>query len=308
MALRYVTVDVFTDTRFGGNQLSVVLDAGGLGDDLMQDIASEFSYAETTFVRPPADAAHTAEVRIFTPKAEVPFAGHPNVGTAFALARIGEVFGKPIGESVLFEEKAGLVPVEIHREGSSGGSEPVGARLTSPQAFEIGDPVGAEVVAACCGIASTDLAVNIHEPCIASTGLPWVFARAKSTEVVARARPDAGAFAEHLPASVAVGIELYIPAAATAPDGAEIVARVFAPEFGVPEDAATGSANVTLGGLLAALDPASDTDLVTTISQGVEMGRPSLLVAEADKADGTVTATRIGGRCVPVMEGTLSVD
>ena len=304
MALKYETVDVFTDVRFGGNQLSVVLDAGGLGTELMQAIASEFSYAETTFVRPPADPAHTAEVRIFTPKAEVPFAGHPNVGTAFALARIGEVFGKPIGDTVQFEEQAGLVAVEIHREGGA----PVGARLTSPQPFELGDPVRSDVIAACCGLAPADIATQVHEPCRASCGLPWVFACAASPEVVARARPDAAAFAEHLPAAVSVGIELYAPAAGTAPNGADYTARVFAPEFGVSEDAATGSANVTLAGLLAALDPVADTNLVTTISQGVEMGRPSLLIAEADKTDGTVTATRIGGRCVPVMSGTLTID
>jgi trans-2,3-dihydro-3-hydroxyanthranilate isomerase len=304
MALRYVTVDVFSDFRFGGNQLSVVLDAGGLDEELMQAIASEFSYAETTFVRPPADAANTAEVRIFTPKSEVPFAGHPNVGTAFALARIGEVFGKPVGETVRFEEKAGLVPVEIHRDGG----DPVGARLTSPQPFELGDPVRADVIAACCGIEPSDIATHVHEPCKASCGLPWVFACAASPEVVARARPNSAAFAEHLPASASVGIELYAPVGGTAPNGADCTARVFAPEFGVTEDAATGSANVTLAGLLAALDPAADATLVTTISQGVEMGRPSLLIAEADKADGAVTATRIGGRCVPVMDGSLTLD
>ena len=304
MALRYVTVDVFSDVRFGGNQLSVVLDAGELDDELMQAIASEFSYAETTFVRPPADAANTAEVRIFTPKAELPFAGHPNVGTAYALARIGEVFGQPIGDAVRFEEKAGLVPVEIHRDGD----QPIGARLTSPQPFELGDPVRADVISACCGIEPTDIASHVHEPCIASCGLPWVFACAVSPEVVARARADVEAFAEHFPASVAIGIELYAPAAGAAPNGADYTARVFAPEFGVTEDAATGSANVTLVGLLAALDPATDANLVTTVSQGVEMGRPSLLIAEADKADGAVTATRIGGRCVPVMEGTLTLD
>ena len=304
MALSYVTVDVFTDSRFGGNQLSVVLDAGGLDDSLMQAIASEFSYAETTFVRPPADSANTAEIRIFTPTTELPFAGHPNVGTAFALARAGEVFGEPIGDTVLFEEKAGLVPVEIHRENGV----PMGTRLTSPQVFELGNPLPAQVIAACCGIETADIAGDAHEPCVASCGLPWVFACATGPEVVARARPDAVAFAEHLPASIAVGIELYAPAQGTAPDGAEITARVFAPEFGITEDAATGSANVTLGGLLAALDPSPGLALRRTISQGVEMGRPSLLVAEADKVDGSVTATRIGGRCVPVMEGTLALD
>ena len=308
MALTYVTVDVFTDIRFGGNQLSVVLEASGLDTELMQSIAAEFSYAETTFVLPPADPANTAEVRIFTPKAELPFAGHPNVGTAFALARLGEVFGKPVGDTVQFEEKAGRVPFEIQRSESG----PTGARLTSPQAFTLGDPVRAEVVAACCGIEPGEIAVagapGAHEPTIASCGVPFVFACATSPEVVARARPDTRAFAEHLPPSTAVGIELYAPAAGSAPHGADITARVFAPEFGVTEDAATGSANVALAGLLAVLDTAGSTELVTTISQGVEMGRPSLLVAEADKRDGTVTETRIGGHCVPVMEGSLSLD
>ena len=303
MKLSYVTVDVFTDTRFGGNQLAVVLDAGGLDDGLMQAIASEFSYSETTFVCPPSDPAHTAEVRIFTPGTEIPFAGHPNIGTAFALARRGEIFGKSIADTVVFEEKAGLVAVEIHREAGA----PVGARLTSPQAFKLGDPVAADVISACCSIATTEIAVNVHEPCVASCGLPWVFACATGPGVIIKARPDAGAFAELLPARVVAGIELYAPAAGTTPDGAEYKVRVFAPEFGVTEDAATGSANVSLAGLLAELQSGADMQLVTTISQGIEMGRPSLLVAEADKENGTVTATRIGGRCVPVMEGTLAL-
>ena len=303
LALSYVTVDVFTDTRFGGNQLAVVFDGEGLDDGLMQAIALEFSYSETTFVCPPADPAHTAEVRIFTPRAEIPFAGHPNIGTAFALARRGEIFGKPIGGTVEFEEKAGLVAVEIQRENG----EPVGARLTSPQVFEPGARIPADIISACCGIASAEIAGNIHEPCVASCGLPWVFACATGPEVVARARPDAGAFARLLPATMAAGIELYAPAVVTAPGDAGYKARVFAPEFGVTEDAATGSANVTLAGLLASLRSEADTEFVMTISQGVEMGRPSLLIAEADKANSIVTATRIGGRCVPIMEGILAL-
>src|SRR5215470_3348737 len=122
----FVTVDVFTDRRFGGNPLAVFTDAEGLSSAEMQSIAAEFNLAETTFVLPPKDPAHTAEVRIFTPKAEIPFAGHPNVGTAFVLARAGESYGRRIaGSKLVFEEKAGLVPIDIDRQGD----EVLGARL-----------------------------------------------------------------------------------------------------------------------------------------------------------------------------------
>src|SRR5262245_60108646 len=119
MKIDFQTVDVFTTERFGGNPLAVIADARGLSAGQMQRIAAEFNLSETTFVLPPKDVANSAEVRIFTPKAEMPFAGHPNVGTAFALARRGELFGKPLnGEAVRFEEKAGLVAIDILREGA----------------------------------------------------------------------------------------------------------------------------------------------------------------------------------------------
>ena len=113
MKRQFVTVDVFTDRPFGGTPLAVVLDAQGLATERMQAIAAEFNYAETTFVLPPRDPRHTEEVRIFTPKAEMPFAGHPNVGTAFVLARANE----KSGDRLVFEEKAGLVHMDLIREG-----------------------------------------------------------------------------------------------------------------------------------------------------------------------------------------------
>src|SRR2546421_11329182 len=130
MERKFVTVDVFTDRRFSGNPLAVVLDAQGLATPEMQKIAAEFNLAETTFVLPPKDPAHTAEVRIFTPRHEMPFAGHPNVGTAFALAREGTSYGRPVnGDRVIFEEKAGLVPITLLKDGATVS----GARLASPQ-------------------------------------------------------------------------------------------------------------------------------------------------------------------------------
>src|SRR6266550_2459658 len=149
MKLEFATVDVFTDRRFGGNPLAVVTNAQGLSTGQMQAIAAEFNLAETTLVLPPRDAAHTAEVRIFTPKAEMPFAGHPNVGTAFVLARAGESYGRAIsGDRLVFEEKAGLVPLDITREQGT----VVAARLAAPQKLTLGDEVTPEIVASICGL------------------------------------------------------------------------------------------------------------------------------------------------------------
>src|SRR5205807_5258920 len=154
MRLNFVTVDVFTTTQFAGNPLGVVLNAEGLSSEQMQAIAAEFNLSETTFVLPPKDPAHTAEVRIFTPRHEMPFAGHPNVGTAFVLARAGVSYGRPVsGDRVIFEEKAGLVPIEILRDGATA----IGAKLASPQPLSVGAEIASELVASACGISLTDI-------------------------------------------------------------------------------------------------------------------------------------------------------
>src|SRR5580704_1955836 len=147
MKLEFTTVDVFTDRPFGGNPLAVVTNAQGLSTGQMQSIAAEFNLAETTFVLPPKDPAHTAEVRIFTPKYEMPFAGHPNVGTAFALARAGTSYGRTVrSDGVIFEEKAGLVPISFLNEGT----KIVGARLASPQLLTLGGEIPLELIASAC--------------------------------------------------------------------------------------------------------------------------------------------------------------
>src|SRR5581483_11068777 len=149
MKLNFVTVDVFTGTQFAGNPLGVVLNAEGLSGGQMQAIAAEFNLAETTFVLPPKDPANTAEVRIFTPRYEMPFAGHPNVGTAFALARAGTSYGRAItGEAVVFEEKAGIVPISLQRKGAT----VIGARLASPQPLTLGAEIPAELIASACSL------------------------------------------------------------------------------------------------------------------------------------------------------------
>jgi trans-2,3-dihydro-3-hydroxyanthranilate isomerase len=293
MKRTYVTVDVFTDRKFGGNPLAVVLDAEGLSGAQMQAVAAEFNYAETTFVLPPKDPNHTAEVRIFTPKAEMPFAGHPNVGTAFMLAHLGRV----TGDRLVFEEKAGLVPLELTRTAG----QVTAARLAAPRPFTMGETVEASLVAEACGLDPRDIKGT---PVVVSTGNNFLFAEVVSREALKRAAGRTDVFARHLPMERTVGIHLFVP---IHEDGVEIQTRMFAPLFGVPEDPATGSANVSLAGLLAHRDPRADVSLAMTIGQGFDMGRPSILQGAADKKGGTVTATYIGGRCVPMMTGTIEV-
>jgi trans-2,3-dihydro-3-hydroxyanthranilate isomerase len=296
MQLEFVTVDVFTETRFGGNPLAVLPDAGALDSAQMQSIAAEFNLSETTFVLPPEEAAHSAQVRIFTPKAELPFAGHPNVGTAFVLARRGHRH-----DPLIFEEKAGLVPIDLLRDD---GGAVVGARLTAPQPLTRGRDIAADIVATACGLAASDIATGHHLPCIASCGTPFILAELKTRRALEAAQPRTEIFAQNVPVDDATGILVYVRDGA---EGIDLRARMFAPLQGVPEDPATGSGNVALAGLLASLRPEPELSLRLRIAQGVEMGRPSLLEASAEKRGGKITETRIGGRCVPVMSGVIEI-
>ena len=300
----YEVVDVFTTTRFGGNPLAVILDARDLEDTLMQPIAAEFGFSETTFVLPPADSQNTARVRIFTPTSEVPFAGHPNVGTAFVLARRGAVFGRPVGEQMRFEELAGLVEVKVLRDGDA----VAGAAITAPRALEVGQPVAVDLVAACAGLSPQDIAVTAHPPRIVSVGLPFVVAELASRAALARARPNVASFAEADAAvpSKAGGFALfvYVPTPGAAQ---QFSARMFAPLDNVPEDPATGSASAALAAYRVALMPEADADIALGIEQGVDMGRPSQIRLQVRKAGGVVQQVVVGGDCVPVMRGTLSV-
>ena len=296
MKLKFTTVDVFTDRQFGGNPLAVVLDGQGLTAAQMQAIAAEFNLAETTFVLPPKDLRHAAEVRIFTPKAEMPFAGHPNVGTAFVLARSGRV----TGDKLVFEEKAGLVPMDIRRENGV----VVATRLAAPVPLSFGEEIAPDLVAAACSLKPGDLKLDVHPPRVASCGAPLLFVEVKSREVLRSAAPRAEVFARELPRERLVGIHLYVQTK----DGAiDVHTRMFAPEHGIPEDPATGGANVALVGVLAHHRPETDMTLSLTIGQGFDMGRPSILEASAEKKSGKVVATYIGGRCVPVMTGEIEL-
>jgi trans-2,3-dihydro-3-hydroxyanthranilate isomerase len=301
MKLDFVTVDVFTDKQFAGNPLGVVLNAEGLTTEQMQSVAAEFNLAETTFVLPPKDPANAAEVRIFTPRYEMPFAGHPNVGTAYALARAGTSYGRAVPQDcVTFEEKAGLVPITLLRDGGAIS----GARLVSPQRLSVGAEIPVELIASACSLAPDDIETRHHRPCIASCGAAFILAELKSRDALKKAAARTDVFHREVSKQPATSILIYAQANEAEID---IRARMFAPHHGIPEDPATGSANVALIGLLAALRPETDLRLRKTIAQGVEMGRASFLHAEAEKTNGVVTATSIGGRCVHVMSGSIDL-
>jgi trans-2,3-dihydro-3-hydroxyanthranilate isomerase len=298
MQRRYITVDVFTDRAFGGNPLAVVLDAGGLSTAQMQAIASEFNYSETTFVLPPQDSAHDAQVRIFTVNREIPFAGHPNVGTAFVLATQA---AKPPAR-LLFEEQAGLVPVEI----LTGQSGVAGAELTAPQPLKRTAELSAAQAAACLSLSANDVKTDRHPPQIASVGLPFLMVELSSREALRRAKPDATAFDKPFPCDGSDAVYFYTRDIPVGEQPLDLQARMFHPgSSGLSEDPATGSATAAAAALLADLDPTRDGELKLRIGQGVDMGRPSLLLTRVRKQNGAVVSTHVGGGCVQMMEGTF---
>jgi trans-2,3-dihydro-3-hydroxyanthranilate isomerase len=297
----YVTVNVFTGTRFAGNPLAVFPDARGLTDAQMQALAAEFNLSETSFVLPPDNPQHHARVRIFTPRRELPFAGHPNVGTGYVLA--SRMVNPP--EHLVFEELAGLVRVHLLR----GADRAItGARISAPRALSIDIAIPTELVAACASLQPTDILTTAHSPLVASVGTPFVLAEVASVAALSRASPDIGAFraaVTELP-EIAERFALMLYARRDG-DATRLRARMFAPLAGIMEDPATGSACAALAALLTSLAPGENADLHYEIEQGVEIGRPSQIIAGAHKtAEGPVLAT-VAGSCVPVMRGTVEV-
>jgi trans-2,3-dihydro-3-hydroxyanthranilate isomerase len=297
---RYATTDVFTDRMFGGNPLAVVLDAEGLSTVQMQSIALEFNYSETTFILPPDDPAHTAKVRIFTPRVEVPFAGHPNVGTAFIAARESRFAAAAASGHLLFEEAAGLVPLTLLQENGA----LTGAELRAPQSLLRGSEVSREVAAACLSIEPSDIAMRRHPAQVISVGLPFLAVELGSRDALRRSKPDIAAHAAVLPLDGADAVFAYW----RAPDESRetvLHARTFAPLDGVMEDPATGSACAAAITLLATLESSAPTTRAWRIHQGVDLGRPSLLLGRTTLRHGAVIDTYIGGSCVPVLEGSF---
>ena len=293
----FVTIDVFTDTRFGGNPLAVFVDAQGLTDAQMQSLAAEMNLSETTFVLPPADPANTARVRIFNRTAEMPFAGHPSVGTGYVLAQRGT-------KGVLkLEVPAGIVEVEIVRDKAGA---PSGALIAAPKPLALGPEYDVETIAACCGLDPEDVLTDAHMPVEASVGIDFILANVKA-EALPKASPNLTAFkfaAEQVAPKAELSTAERLSILMYARDGNQVNARMFAPLSGTWEDAATGSANAALAALLLSLS--ADQTGTWEVTQGVEMGRPSKLAVAATRTPDGIRA-RVGGGCVPVFRGEALV-
>jgi trans-2,3-dihydro-3-hydroxyanthranilate isomerase len=285
----FVIADVFTDQPYSGNQLAVVFDADGLTKAQMQAVAAEFGFSETTFVLRPERDDHDVRVRIFTPATELPFAGHPTVGTALALAWRKAPDERP--PSVVLGEDAGPVPVELRYEKG----EPVAAEFRAPALPVRGGPVDGQRCVAALGLEPKDLVLADGLPGEASCGLPFLLVRLASVDALGRARMLDPGLLDGLDAT---GVYLFV-------DGDEIRSRMFSPLDGIGEDPATGSAAAALAGFLGTLDGPDGTRR-WRIRQGVEMGRPSLIEASARRERGRVVEVRVGGSAVKVAEGWIT--
>jgi len=308
MSRRYVTLDVFTDRIFGGNPLAVVLDAQSLTTAQMQSIAAEFNYSETSFVLPARDPGHTAHVRIFTPRTEVPFAGHPNVGTAVAIAREMESAGRTCPQELVFEEAAGLVPLSLLREGGA----IVGAELAAPQSLTVGPPVPVRDAAECLSLVSDEVKIDVHPPRIVSVGLPFLAVELRTREALRRSKPVLAVHERVLPPAGTDSVFAYVRGAA----GGELQARMYSPLDAIVEDPATGSATAATIAMLASIgahgaaggaraEDHGNADLTWRIEQGVDLGRPSLLLGRTSMRGGQLRSVHIAGRAVTVMRGEL---
>lgn len=294
----YFTLDVFTDRIFGGNPLAVFPDASGLETAQMQAAARELNLSETVFVLPPDNLTHTRHLRIFTPATELPFAGHPTIGTAHLLATIGDIpLGHKIGAFV-FEEGVGPVPVTV----SSEGGQPVAAQLSVMNLPAFGPPVPTRSqLAEVLSLSVEDFAES-PSPASVSCGVPFVFVMLNSLDALARATVHREAWGRFLAQAWAPHVYLVTPVRT---DRTELRARMFAPAMGIEEDPATGAAAAALTGFLA--HQTERTNLQVSIQQGVEMGRPSRIEVEADLAAGEVTGVRVKGRSVMVAHGHMNI-
>jgi trans-2,3-dihydro-3-hydroxyanthranilate isomerase len=296
MPYSFVIADVFTATAYGGNQLAVFLDARGLSDRAMQALARELNFSESTFLLPPSDPAHTRRVRIFTPGLEVPFAGHPTVGTAAVLASRGLVALHDGKGTVVLEEGVGPVTVDVEVHGDA-----LTSRFTLDRGAE--RPAVGPSVAAAAGTLSIPVEAVV-ETWFASVGLPFCFIRLGDREAVDRAVLDRATWSAHFARAWARDLFFF---AGSPKSGSRLYARMFGPSVGVSEDPATGSAAAALAASLAEALPDPTGTFNWQIDQGVAMGRPSLIEVSADKRDGRTIRVRVGGSTVITGEGSMTV-
>ena len=297
MKRRFHTLDVFTETRLAGNPLAVVLDCEGLEPARMQAIAREFNLSETVFVLAPHDPVNTIRARIFTPAQELPFAGHPTIGTAVLIAslRAPEMAGRDL--DIVIEEEVGPVrcTVRLARAGASRAS------FVVPKLPErLGDPGSAAQLAGALSLQPEDIGFDAHTPSVWSAGTPFCFVPVASLAAIARARPS-----PELDAATGAGRGAYLYTRETEHAENTVHARMFGTKVGVYEDPATGSAASAFAGVAALFETPEDGAHTITIEQGFEMGRPSLIALGMDIDGGRLTQATIGGHAVRVCDGTI---
>ena len=293
------TLDVFTATRFGGNQLAVVLDADGLSDEDMLNVTREFNFSETTFVCAPTDPTNAANVRIFTPGGELPFAGHPTIGTAVLLARLAE---NDSPTEIKLEEVIGLVSVtvELSPDGPAYGTFTAPALPGQPEATP--EPA---ILAAALQIDEGDIGFERHAPAFVSAGGTLLCIPVSSLDALAAARLDMARWNEAKANRADANCYVYTRGGGAA--DADFRARLFAPDHGVAEDPATGSAAAIFPGQIMAQEQLGDGNHSWRIEQGYEMGRPSKLDVHARVGGGAVLSVRVGGHAVEVTRGVIEI-
>lgn len=299
MRRRYFILDVFTDRALAGNPLAVVLDSQALTDVAMQAIAREFNLSETVFVQPPQDPHQRAALRIFTPARELPFAGHPTVGTAVLLGLLDHGHGHGVLAFGL-EERVGLVPCAVEVRGEGLGH----ATFTLPRLpEETGQAAAVADIAAALGVAESEIGFAAHRPAVFSAGVGFTFVPLASMDAVKRAKPRTERWAQGIrPADHA---NAYVYCRQTVSDGHAWHARMFAPDLGVGEDPATGSAAAAFAGAIMAFERPGDGEHLMVIEQGYEMGRPSQITLGLTVEGGRLTRATIGGSAIVVSEGAL---
>lgn len=301
MSRRYRVLDVFTDQPLAGNPLAVVLDSEGLDTARMQQIAREFNLSETVFLLPPSDDVNLSKLRIFTPARELPFAGHPTVGTAVLLA-IENAVGFREDINFTLEENVGLVPCTVRLMGQSKGR----ARFELPRVPQpITWAAEPEAIAAALSLNPADISTNGHQPVGFSGGVPFVYVPLESLDAVSRAKPDM-AYWEEVFTSEAPP-EVYVYAQGGVGADASFHARMFAPSMGIAEDPATGAAVAGFAGALHHWEQLSDGEHTFVIEQGFKMGRPSRIVLSVMIEDRVIAGATIGGHAVVVASGELYI-
>jgi trans-2,3-dihydro-3-hydroxyanthranilate isomerase len=301
MSYKYYWCDVFTEQKFGGNPLVVFPNAEGISAQEMQQIAREFNISETVFVLPPKNPKNTCRLRIFTPNSEIPFAGHPTIGTAYILGLISAIPLENDLTKIIFEEKIGEIPVSI----ISKNGKPIYTQLTASQLPEIGEkPPDISILAELLSLETSDLLIGEDYPQAISCGLPFLFIPLVNQAALQKAKLGREVWQQELANYCAPHIFLFTYE--TVFPSSHIAARMFAPGLGIDEDPATGSAATALAGYLAMRSPTVDGTSHWQVEQGLAMGRPSILQVEADKQQGQITEIRVAGASVLVSEGKYS--